>query len=504
MPELYDHYQVVKVLGRGAMGIVYLARDLRIGRLVALKTLQEKHQDFETPEEATSFLQRFRREAELCGSLIHPNIITLYEVGYASKRITYLAMEFIDGESLLSLLRRHGKLDLDTALKITDDVLQGLAYAHDRGVIHRDVKPANILVTVDGQAKIADFGVARSVRASLSLRTQEGQILGTPHYMAPEHVAGRGVDSRADLFSVGVVLFEMLSGRKPFGADNIMDTLYNVVNQPTPSLRSFAPEIPPWAESFVEKMLDKAPGGRFVSASAASRELRRLLSGHRSVVDSPMEMTMSVPVLRATTPEETPTTPLQVQVFTHLTGRPVSSLAALGIIALLITGILASIVGITQSIDEHPTVTISEKTLNEFEQKRVMLREAQILYNSGAYDASQRHFDDYLRRYPWSPAASQGRQQASQALEAIRAKSPPLVARIEVLDDRPIRKKPGGQARSNNPELVATTTMAEIDAAPQQPVTIWARVRRFFRGIFVRRPTVEASTSTTAASEQSR
>ena len=494
-PQIYDHYQVEKVLGRGAMGVVYLARDLRIGRYVALKTLQEKHQIFDDPEAEADFFTRFRREAELCGSLIHPNIITLYEVGYASKRITYLAMEYIDGESLLSLLRRNGTLDLETSLKITDDILQGLAYAHDRGVIHRDIKPANILVTVEGQAKVSDFGVARSVRASLSLRTQEGQILGTPYYMAPEHIAGRPVDARADLFSVGVVLYEMITGQKPFEGANVMDILYNVVNHPTPDLSIVAPRLPASAAAFIERLLEKTPEARFLSASAAARELRRLLAAHRSVVE-PLEMTLSVPVHRASTPEETPTTPITAP-SPRLKDRAVSRWAALAVITTLLASLLASMISISNQIDEHPSIFISEKTLDEFETKRSTLREAQILYNAGAYEASRTHFDQYLQRYPWSAAAREGRTQANQAIEAVRARSTPPVKKIAVLPAPPKRNKirPLPAATQTFSDQVAN---AEAVADEKADVTIWSRVRRFFWRAF-KHPTPKPAPAQTPA-----
>lgn len=490
-PQLFDHYAIESVLGRGAMGVVYLARDRRIGRLVALKTLQAKHQGSDSGnEDATAFLRRFHREAEMCGSLIHPNIITLYEVGYASKQITYLAMEYVDGESLLSLLRRNGRLDLETALKITDDVLQGLAYAHDRGVIHRDIKPANILVTVEGQAKVADFGVARSARASLSLKTQEGQLLGTPYYMAPEHIAGRGVDSRADLFSLGVVLFEMLSGMKPFNGPAVMDVLYSVVNDPIPNLSAIVPTVPRWATSFVERLMEKSPQERFLSASAASRELRRLLALHRSVVDETPDITISVPVLRATSPEDTPTTPLSALSRHRLRYRAVPGMLAMGIIGSLLAAMITAIVAISRQIDDQPTVTISQKTLSEFGRKREMLREAQILYNAGAYEASWLRFNQYLKHYPASPAAQQGRAQATLAIEAIRARSQPPVAKLDVLEERPqpqrVRRR--SPPRAQPAAAVAVTGPAVTEPAEEErDLDVWDRIRRFFRRV-IRRP----------------
>src|SRR5207248_6360339 len=157
-PQKYGEYEVESVLGRGAMGMVYLARDRRIGRRVALKTVQVE-QRFEDESDATEFFQRLQREAEVCGSMQHPNIVTLYEPGYENNVISFLATEWVEGESLRERLKRSKPLPLDVALRIGEDIIRGLTYAHAKGVIHRDIKPANILLTLEGQAKSADFGI---------------------------------------------------------------------------------------------------------------------------------------------------------------------------------------------------------------------------------------------------------------------------------------------------------------------------------------------------------
>src|SRR5947199_5541517 len=174
----YGEYEVEAVLGRGAMGMVYLARDRRIGRRVALKTVQIG-QKFDDESDATEFLQRLQRAAEVCGSMQHPNIVTLYEPGYENNVISFLATEYVEGESLRDRLKRSKPLPLEDALRIGEDILRGLTYAHAKGVVHRDIKPANILLSTDGQAKIADFGIARPVDSTL---TAVGSMLGTPNY----------------------------------------------------------------------------------------------------------------------------------------------------------------------------------------------------------------------------------------------------------------------------------------------------------------------------------
>ena len=234
------HYVVEGTLGHGAMGTVYLARDERIGRRVALKQLQLAKAQFEDAESAAEFYMRLQREAEVCGSLQHPNIVTLYDVGYDGERISYLALEYVAGETLLDLLKRHRPrpLPVEAALRIAADILRGLAYAHAKGIVHRDVKPANILIGDDGVAKIADFGIARPQQSSM---TVAGALMGTPNYMPPEQVKGIPATPRSDLFSLGVLLFEMVAGAKPFIATELAALLEKIVRTPTPSAAAVNP-----------------------------------------------------------------------------------------------------------------------------------------------------------------------------------------------------------------------------------------------------------------------
>jgi len=418
---IFDHYVIEKVLGRGAMGTVYLARDMRIGRKAALKTLHARHQQFDNQQSAFEFLERFRREAELCGSLVHPNITTLYEVGYESKRITYLSIEYVEGESLASMIRREGKLKVDAAFNLADEVLQGLAYAHERGIIHRDIKPANILVNMEGHAKITDFGIARSAQSNLTNLTVAGQLLGTPHYMAPEHVAGRGIDARSDLFSLGVVLFEMLTGTKPFEGSDLTDVLYNVVHQPSPRLSTVAPDLPRWCAIFVEHLIEKSPNDRFLSASAASRELKRLMTVHQSMFETSAGGKSEIPVSRERTPEDTPTTPISSS---DVRRRPsasplqkeIPSRWAVAIISTLLI-LLSGAVWTLQTRSNLALVDpISARERALFESRKVKLAEARLLLANGAYSESIKRFDSYLRENPSSPAAIKGKKDAEAAL----------------------------------------------------------------------------------------
>src|SRR6266852_152988 len=268
----YGEYEVEAVLGRGAMGMVYLARDRRIGRKVALKTVQVEQQ-FDDDADANESYQRLQREAEVCGAMQHPNIVTLYEPGYLNTVISYLATEYVDSESLRQRLKRSKPLPLNEAVRIGEDILRGLVYAHTKGIIHRDIKPANILLTSEGQAKIADFGIARPVDSSL---TAAGSMLGTPNYMSPEQVRCGEITTRSDLFSVGVVLYEMLTGQKPFTAPELSGILRNVVELVPPLASEVNAEVPETLARFVARLFAKKPEDRIDSASTALAELQRL------------------------------------------------------------------------------------------------------------------------------------------------------------------------------------------------------------------------------------
>jgi serine/threonine protein kinase len=232
----YGEYDIESLLGKGSIGKVYLARHRRIGRKVALKTIHLE-QRFEDDVDESEFYRRLQREAEVCGALQHPNIVTLYDVGYENDIVSYLATEYVDGESLLARVKRSRPLPLAEALSISRDLLRGLAYAHGKGVIHRDIKPANILLTSGGEAKLADFGIARPLNSSL---TGTNSLLGTPSYMSPEQVKSAPVTPRSDLFSVGVVMYEMLTGVKPFASPQLSGILFNVVNHEPPPFTSLA------------------------------------------------------------------------------------------------------------------------------------------------------------------------------------------------------------------------------------------------------------------------
>ncbi len=265
--QQFGRYELLSELGQGAMGVVYKARDPVLDRVVAVKTI-----NLTLPkDEVSEYEARFYQEARAAGGLNHPNIVTIYDIG-KTERMAYMAMEFLEGEELRSILSSREPLPVELALDIAAQVADGLAYAHDRHIVHRDIKPANIMVVHNGLVKITDFGIAR-MRTN-EVKTMTGMILGSPKYMSPEQVAGKRADHRSDLFSLGVVLYEMLTGETPFQADSIHGIMYQIMQfTPTPpSVRN--PLLPDVVDLIVAKALNKGVEERYQDASDFARDLR--------------------------------------------------------------------------------------------------------------------------------------------------------------------------------------------------------------------------------------
>ena len=457
----FGEYEVESLIGKGSIGKVYLARHRRIGRRVALKTVN-LDQRFEDELDRTEFHKRLQREAELCGKLQHPNIATLYDVGYDDDIVAWLAIEYVDGESLLARLKRTRPLPVDEALAIAADVLRGLAFAHDKGVIHRDIKPANILITAEGQAKIADFGIARPINSSL---TATNSLLGTPNYMSPEQVKSAPVTTRSDVFSVGVVMYEMLTGVKVFAAPELSSILFNVVHHTPPPANQVNASIPEPVARIVAKMLAKSPADRYASAAEALKDVERARSEIAAppvdfaTLTSQHDATTPLPrSIDAVRPEPEPEEPAIVtdEAVTERYGfrRPISP-AAFATISLALIGLLVgSIVYIRSQIhNEQPAPGVNVAQLNA---KRHALDNARALAKNGRYDEAIRAYDLYLAAYPQSSVALNERAAAKQALDE--------AARVTV---------------------VATSPSSNAKAAPplepeQKPPSRWDRVKRWF------------------------
>ncbi len=422
--RFFGEYEVESVLGKGAMGMVYLARDKRIGRRVALKTVQVK-QTFEDESEATEFYQRLQREAEVCGAMQHPNIVTLYEPGYENNVISFLATEWVDGESLRDRLKRSKPLPLGEALRISEDILRGLAYAHTKGVIHRDIKPANILLSTDGQAKIADFGIARPIDSTL---TAVGSMLGTPNYMSPEQVKCAEVPARSDLFSVGVVMYEMLSGVKPFSAPDVSSILRNVVERVPPMASEVNKDVPEPIALFVAHLFAKAPEDRFGTAMEALGELHALRQG--TPAGAPPEVLAPESGVASVAPGSSSKVRAATTDRVFDDARPASSKTnalptaiALGIVGTLAAALLTTIAIIRIQTDPTPTGVITPQQHAEFVLRKQSLATAQALLDAGRYDDSIRAFDTYSRMHPESVVAKEGLANAMKAADAAKSGS---------------------------------------------------------------------------------
>jgi serine/threonine-protein kinase len=267
-------YEVLAPLGRGAMGVVYQARDPQIDRLVAIKTILWMGDE---PDDAHDYRQRFIQEAKAAGRLSHPGIVQVFDVGQDSAGAPFLVMEYVAGQSLNKLLAASAgtKLPLQDALRLTEEIASALAYAHSQGVVHRDIKPANILVTEDGHAKIADFGVAKLDFSNLTIA---GHAVGTPAYMAPEQLAGERVDGRADLFSLGVILYSMVAGFRPFQGRGNSTIAHKVRHGEPLPVSMFDVQLPPEVDTLIAKAMAKDPAERFQSGAEMAAAIRKLRS----------------------------------------------------------------------------------------------------------------------------------------------------------------------------------------------------------------------------------
>ena len=269
-PKQLGRYRLVAELGRGAMGVVYRAEDPLLNRTVAVKSIIL----MDDPAVRAEYEARFFQEAKAAGGLNHPNLITIHDVGREGD-IAYMAMELLEGTELRELMAR-GRLPLPFALEVVAQVADGLAYAHEHGVVHRDIKPGNIMIMRDRRAKIMDFGIAR-VRAS-DIKTQTGAILGSPKYMSPEQVASQPADFRSDIFSLGVVLHEVAAGAPPFSAPTVTQLMQQIATTVPRPPSATNPEVPAMLDLIVAKAIEKLPGARYQSAAELARDLRACLA----------------------------------------------------------------------------------------------------------------------------------------------------------------------------------------------------------------------------------
>ena len=300
MPIVNDRYRVERSVGRGGMAEVFLAHDLLLDRPVALKVL--------FPEYANdpNFVERFRREAQSAAGLTHPNIVAVYDWGKVNNTY-FIAMEFMQGRTLASILKEKLRLTARQACDVAVDVASALGFAHENGVVHRDIKPGNILIGSTGQVKVADFGIARALGSAVEEGlTQTGSVMGTATYLSPEQAQGSQPDPRSDIYSLGVMMYEMVAGRAPFIGDNAVGVAYQQVHGVPPALSEFVSDIPREFEAIVAKCMAKSAERRYVNAGALRDDLRRFSAGDEVIAltdvrgrktQSQLTETMAIPVI---------------------------------------------------------------------------------------------------------------------------------------------------------------------------------------------------------------
>lgn len=266
--SLGNRYEIKKLIGEGGMALVYLAEDRLLDRPVAIKVLRPEYSSDQ------EFVERFQREAKSSAKLCHPNIVNIYDVGQTGNTY-YIVMEYVEGISLKDLIKREGMLPVDLSLKIAIQISSALQHAHNNLIVHRDIKPHNIMITNDYRVKVMDFGIARAISAASITRT--GVVLGSVHYFSPEQATGKEVTKASDIYSLGIVLYEMLSGKVPFDADTPVGIAYQHAQAEIPSLVEKRPDLPKYVIDIVNKALAKEPKERFSSASSMEEQLKKAL-----------------------------------------------------------------------------------------------------------------------------------------------------------------------------------------------------------------------------------
>ncbi len=286
---MLGRYEIEKELGKGAMGVVYLGRDPKINRVVAIKTMALS-QEFEA-DELVEVKERFFREAETAGRLNHANIVTMFDAG-EEHDLAYIAMEFLKGKDLVPYSKPGNLMPLPRVMSIVARVADALSYAHENHVVHRDIKPANIMYEPESdQVKVTDFGIARITDSS---KTKTGMVLGTPSYMSPEQLAGKKIDGRSDLFSLGVMLYQMSCGKLPFEGDSMAQLMFRIANEPHPDVRAVNPALPDCVVAIIDKALTKDPDTRYQTGAEFAKDVRTCMamSGGAAADDSGVDISI--------------------------------------------------------------------------------------------------------------------------------------------------------------------------------------------------------------------
>ena len=343
-------YQIRSVIGQGGMGTVYEAYDAALDRLVALKVMAP-HLAWQE-----GFVERFLREARAAARLRHPNIVTIYDVG-RSGGWYYFAMDYVKGRTLAQVIETQGPASLEDALRILRPLGEGLDYAHSQGLVHRDIKPSNVIVSAGGDVTLTDFGIARATAAARLTGT--GVVMGTPEYMAPEQACGADVVPQTDQYALGVIAYEMLTGRAPFQAKSTATLLYKIVNDPPPPLRAARPDLPAQAERTLERALAKNPGDRF---GTCAEFLAALAGTLRTAEDGPVPQPRARRKVEAAPREPSPTTKRRSRLLLGLGGV---AIALIGLLCLAAAGIGVLLI-LSRTADTPTTPILSATTAAPF------------------------------------------------------------------------------------------------------------------------------------------
>lgn len=429
MSSKIGKYEVLDVLGRGGMGVVYKAYDPILDREIALKTMTAE--GLKDPV----LKERFYREARAAGRLRHPNIVTIYELGEENS-VPFIAMEYIHGSDVHAVIKGQQEVSFEQKLRIIVQLCRGLAYAHKAGIVHRDVKPSNIRLTDDNQVKILDFGIARLVTSTTM--TSGGMVLGTIHYMAPEQIKGAHVDRKSDIFAVGIILFEILTTKKPFDGDNTATVLYNILHEPYQKMN------PPLDEQFaaigriLKKAMDKDPARRYFSADEMGDDLEHFLHSFAP----PQRPGHHATTQEMVSPKETPKVEEEKKPLTPYKSDPrISNLLRTAKKQIVEGHAVQAITTIKQALQIDPNDPDAAQLLNMVEQdiKRAeaedLLVKGQNYMREGRYDIAMKAFEKILRIQPNHSKARmlletvknemmspEGEEQLSKARQAIEQK----------------------------------------------------------------------------------
>ena len=300
LPQTIDNrYRIVELIGEGGMAQVYRGDDLRLGREVAIKILRPQYANERT------FVERFVQEARAMAGFSHPNIVNVFDVGRTGAS-PYIVMEYVDGIDLRRKLQQEGRLSIGEALEIARQVAEGVGAAHRKGIVHRDIKPGNILIASDGRVKVADFGIARAMADAQHL-TEPGVVWGTTAYLSPEQIRGETATPASDVYAIGVLLYEMLTGQTPFQGEDRVAVALKHLNEPPPPLHELNPRVPPGLERLVLRMLSKDPAQRPADANEVARLLRAYQNmGNEATAVTPRIQTPTTPPRQAAAARSAP------------------------------------------------------------------------------------------------------------------------------------------------------------------------------------------------------